>query len=88
MRKQIDKRASLFVISLLIVTVWLGVLPGITQRWQINDKQQQLSARGIDPSALFYSELECMDRIHSQLEQMHQADPHAFWNPIRAKAKR
>lgn len=64
---------------LLLSFIWLGLLPAVGQHWQIHEKYARLSAQGIDPSALFYSELECMDRIQAHFEQIQHDNPNAFW---------
>jgi len=61
-------RAVLAACSVGIAVVWCIVLPWIAERPATQQQLQFLDARGIDPSAMFYTELECMGPILEKLE--------------------
>lgn len=46
----------------LVLGVWMIVLPKLSQRPSYQARQQLLDERGIDPSVMFYTELDCLDR--------------------------
>lgn len=52
----------------LIALVWGGVLPWIANRPLVAKRLAFLEQRGIDPSAMFYTELEVMDPILDRIE--------------------
>jgi hypothetical protein len=52
--------ARLAICSAFLAVVWLLVLPAIGSRPGLRRKIQMLDARGIDASALFYTDLEMM----------------------------
>lgn len=59
MRWRSDKtagRAKLAAATLLIVAAWLVVLPWLAASTGQHEQADRLEARGIDPTALFYSD--------------------------------
>ena len=48
--------------------VWLVVLPAIGRLPAVRETNQWLDAQGIDPSAMYYTELEVMPKILQDLE--------------------
>ncbi len=53
----------------VIAIVWLLVLPWIADRPTVSDRIEWLDEKGIDPSAMYYTELEAMEPIIRKLEQ-------------------
>lgn len=51
-----------------IALVWLVILPSISNRPGMAAHLQQLDDAGIDPSAMFYTELEMMEPLLKRLE--------------------
>lgn len=49
--------------------LWLLVLPWIARRPSVEDRLRFLEERSIDPSAMFYTELDAMDPILEKLEK-------------------
>ena len=45
----------------LIGIVWLGVLPWLSRVSRINEELDRLAEKGIDPSAMYYTELDAID---------------------------
>ncbi len=60
--------ARLFVASLVVVLVWGWFLPWVSHHRSVKQRLDFLDARGIDPSAMFYTELDVMDEILDELE--------------------
>ena len=53
---------ALATCCLLVLFVWTFALPKVSQCPSYQARQQLFDERGIDPSAMFYTELECLDR--------------------------
>jgi len=63
-----------------IVIVWTLVLPWIGSRQSVRSEIENLDRQGIDPAALYYTDLEAMERIESDVAAISQAHPDAFWS--------
>lgn len=59
---------KLLVASATIALVWGIALPWIAKRPMVERRSDFLDDRGIDPSAMFYTELEMMDEILQRIE--------------------
>ncbi len=66
-----------------IVIVWTVILPWIGSQQPIRSRIEYLDQRGIDPTALYYTDLEAMQRLESDLTAITRSNPNAFWS-IRA----
>ncbi len=56
-------------IGAVLAAIWLFALPWIGNRPVVRSHHQFLRDRGIDPSAMFYTELDAMDPILAELER-------------------
>jgi hypothetical protein len=65
-----------------IAIVWTVVLPWFGARQSMRAQIDFLKGQGIDPSALYYTDLEAMPRLESNLAALRQTHPEAFW-PIK-----
>jgi hypothetical protein len=72
--------SSLCLGVLAIVIVWTLVLPWIGSRQSVRSEIEFLDRQGVDPTALYYSDLEAMERIESDIAAISQAHPDAFWS--------
>lgn len=54
--------------SCAIAVLWFAVLPWIAERPYMKAYQAQLDEKGIDPSAMFYTELDAMKPILEKVE--------------------
>ena len=63
-----------------ILIVWMLVLPWVGSRQSVRLQIENLDRRGIDPAALYYTDLEAMERIESDVAAISQAHPDAFWS--------
>ncbi|MCA8995907.1 MAG: hypothetical protein KDA80_02950 [Planctomycetaceae bacterium] len=62
-------RQQLLAWSLLIVIVWGGFLPWLAAQPQMEARLIWLDEQKIDPSAMFYTELEAMEPILDKLRK-------------------
>ena len=65
----------------LIAVIWLGLLPALSNRPNVEKRIRFLESRGIDASAMFYTELEAMDGVLERLDRFHRRHPQALWRP-------
>ena len=63
--------------------VWLVVLPRIGEQPRVAEHIVTQQRLGIDPSALFYSELEIAAGIAHHVERLHDTHSGKFWNASR-----
>lgn len=62
-RPDIVPRLSLILAGVSIAVIWCAVLPWYANTEEMQQQLEFLDDRGIDPSAMFYTELEAMDGI-------------------------
>ena len=65
--------------GLAILVIWTTLLPWLGSRPPIRSRIDFLDRQGIDPAALYYTDLERMQQIEAQLTAIRQAHPEAFW---------
>jgi hypothetical protein len=70
---------SLCLGALAILIVWMLVLPWIGSRTSVQRQIDSLDRQGVDPAALFYTDLEAMQQIETDLAAISQSHPDAFW---------
>lgn len=63
-----DGVRNLLVAIVVIATLWCIVLPHVATLPAVSEYTEFLDERGIDPSAMFYTELDAMDPILEKLE--------------------
>ncbi len=51
--------------------IWCGVLPSVATQPRVQQHLTFLDERGIDPSAMFYTELDVMDAILQKVDRSH-----------------
>lgn len=71
--------AALLGLWAAMALVWGAVLPRVASQPAIDRRLRDLEARGIDPSAMFYSELPLMSDVTGQLDQIHRRRPDPLW---------
>lgn len=77
--KRLRQWGLLLTIGLGIAGVWLGWLPTLARHPAIQQRQATFEARGIDPAAMFCTELELLDSPHNRLRQWQRESPDALW---------
>jgi len=70
---------ALLVICLGITAVWLVYLPRLARHPVVQQRQEIFDTRGIDPAAMFYTELELLDSPNNRLGQWQREHPDALW---------
>lgn len=70
----------LAVTTLAIAAVWLLALPWIAEQPRMKAHLDWLDERGIDPSAMYYTELDAMDEILRR-QPVIERDHHAWIQP-------
>ena len=63
----------------LIVVLWVGILPRLGELPAVQRRMQLLDRHNINPAALFYTELDCMDEVEKQMATTRAKYPRAFW---------
>ena len=58
-----------------IAAVWLVALPWLARQPAIDARIRRLDAQGIDPSAMYYTELDMMQPILEDLNRRHHGGP-------------
>jgi hypothetical protein len=71
----------LAAIAAAAALVWLVVLPSVAHQPRVWASLEAFEAKGIDPSAMFYTELAAMDDVLARLEHFHRRHPGALWAP-------
>ncbi len=78
-RKPRQRWGILLAMLLGIGGVWLVALPRLARHPGIQKRQATFEALGIDPAAMFYTELELLDSPHNRLQQWQHEHPDALW---------
>ena len=63
---------ALATAALLIGVVWCGILPWLSRQRHVQQRLNFLDERGIDPSAMYYTELDAMGPILDRMEGRYQ----------------
>jgi hypothetical protein len=76
-RRWISRAVGLLSALLLLVGIWLGLLPWLARRPTVANHLNWLREQRIDPSAMYYTELESMepilDRLNSQIQRRRES---------------
>jgi hypothetical protein len=64
-----------------ILILWLAVLPRIADQPAVQRHIEFLEQQRIDPSAMFYTELEPMVEVRKRIALIRRNDPAPFWEP-------
>ena len=70
-------RAAIAIGSLSLI--WLVILPWMGQRPMFQDHIRLMERDGIDPSAMFYSELRELDEVEATFRRLAEEEPDLFW---------
>lgn len=74
-------------ISILSLT-WLVILPGLTDLSPIRDHILRMESASIDPSAMFYTELDGLAEAEGRLRRIEAANPGWLWDPSGERTER
>jgi hypothetical protein len=67
--------------STAILVLWLAVLPRIADQPPVRRHIEFLEQQQIDPSVMFYTELEPMTDVRSRFARIRRDHPKPFWQP-------
>jgi len=67
-QEQLTGCLRLGTIVCLMAVIWLQVLPWVADQPKMAAHLEQLDEQGIDPSAMFYTDLDAMEPILRRLE--------------------
>lgn len=66
-------------LTLLLGILWLIVLPRAAEIPRLQSEIEFLEERNIDPSAMFYTDLETVEQTVQNINQFHQKNPDGLW---------
>lgn len=74
------QRWTRFAAAIAVVSVvWLLILPWIGSHESMRARVNELDQQGIDPAALFYTDLDAMQRLESNLAAIKRENREVFW---------
>jgi hypothetical protein len=73
--------ARLGACSAALVFLWLAVLPRLAAQPSVQQHIEFLQHRQIDPSAMFYTELEAMEGVDARMGAIRREHGARFWRP-------
>ncbi len=82
MRSRASPWLALSLCTLAIALLWCVFLPWLSARPRVQQRLEFLAQRGIDPSAMFYTELDLMDTILDRIEG--QPNDSSAFRPVAA----
>ena len=65
----------------IICVVWLVLLPILSTQPTTAARIERLESKGIDPSAMFYTDVEIMEEISHRWKETTAKHPDALWVP-------
>ncbi len=75
-----SRRVVSFVVALgCVATVWLSILPRLGEHPAVRELVERNEAKGIDPSAKFYTEHPGMSQFLDNVETAHRHAGSEFW---------
>ena len=72
---------SLGICSSAVALIWLIVLPALSRGLGLQTEIHDRQIRGIDATAMFYTDLDLMDDVLKRIDQFHRTHPAALWLP-------
>lgn len=79
--KKLTGWGQLGLLVLVIGLLWMKVLPLIGRQDSVAEHIERQEQLGIDPSAMFYSELEIAERVARKSKRIHERHSDNFWHP-------
>jgi uncharacterized protein YbjT (DUF2867 family) len=65
----------------LIALTWLVLLPAAARHPRLRARIAECDARGINASAMYYTELDTIHAMLAGIDAFHAAHPSALWTP-------
>ena len=63
----------------MVVCIWGVVLPWLGQWDSVRHRIDTMQQMGVDPAAMFYTDLELTPEIQARMSDTHQLHGDAFW---------
>lgn len=74
------KRWLAFIGSITAMAgVWTIALPWVATQPAVKQHIEFMESKGVDPSALYYTDLEVIGQIRANVSEKRQSAPEAFW---------
>jgi hypothetical protein len=64
-----------------MAAIWLIVLPWAAARPAMQQRIRFFEQQRIDPSAMFYTEVEMMQEVQDRIDRLRHQHAEHFWNP-------
>jgi hypothetical protein len=64
-----------------MAAIWLIVLPWVAARPAIQQRIRFFEQQRIDPSAMFYTEVEMMEEVQDRIDRLRHQHAEYFWKP-------
>ncbi|MGB0740109.1 MAG: hypothetical protein ACPGXX_08545 [Planctomycetaceae bacterium] len=74
-------RVSLCCVLAVASFVWLKVLPDLAERPELRRQMDELESRGIDRTAMFYSDHPVSEQSEQTIRRVMERNPDLFWRP-------
>jgi hypothetical protein len=71
----------LLVVCIAAAAIWIVALPRIAAVDHVRSRIEYLESKEVDPSALYYTDLEAMTRLEARVAHRRRESPKAFWAP-------
>ncbi len=66
----------------VLLLIWVWILPRMASHPVAEGYNRLLHDHGVDASAMFYTELPCLDQSLSRVRSLHRRQPQALWWPL------
>jgi hypothetical protein len=73
-------RTCLLATLAALAFVWLVLLPWLSRQPAVREHIHTQERQGINPSALYYTDLEILPPIVHRIERMHESPHDPFWS--------
>ena len=67
------------ILTVSLSILWLVILPRAAKIPQLQSEIDFLEQKNIDPTAMFYSDLETIEQTVQNIHDFHQENPNALW---------
>jgi hypothetical protein len=69
----------------LIAVTWLVLLPAVARQPRLQSRMAEFEARGINPGAMYYTELDTIPATLAGIDAFHAQHPSALWTLSRGE---
>ena len=74
-----NRWGSFLFLTVSLGILWLVILPRAAEIPQLHSEIEFLEQKNIDPTAMFYSDLETIEQTVQNINDFHQENPDALW---------